>query len=185
MRWSACDTCPGNRYTDLNAEALCEAVARHEGWMPEGTVVTTGSNVLIALLIQLSALGGGRVVTVKPNFALYGLDAGLLGARLTEVPLHEDHAIDIDAVIATLDPAAAPAPQGVIYIPRPHAPTGSLCPLDGLERLAQASRGWLLVIDEAYHHFTDTDARDLARRHPHPRWCCWLCSGPCSGCRWW
>jgi histidinol-phosphate aminotransferase len=158
---------PWHRYTDLNAEALCEAMARHESWSAEGTVVTTGSNVLIALLIQLSALGGGRVVTVKPNFALYGLDAELLGATLTEVPLREDQSIDMDAVIAALGPDAGPTPQGVIYLPRPHAPTGSLCELDELERLAQASSGWLLVIDEAYHHFTELDARELARRHPH------------------
>lgn len=159
---------PWHRYTDLNAEALCEAVARHEEWPADGTVVTTGSNVLISLLIQLSALGGGRVVTVKPNFALYGLDAELLGATLTEVPLREDLSIDIDAVIGTLHGADGPAPQGVIYLPRPHAPTGSLCPLDALERLAQASQGWLLVIDEAYHHFIEgPDARALARRHPH------------------
>ena len=159
---------PWHRYTDLNAEALCEAMARHESWSAEGTVVTTGSNVLIALLIQLSALGGGRVVTVKPNFALYGLDAELLGATLTEVPLRDDTSIDIDAVIAALGTSPGPAPQGVIYLPRPHAPTGSLCELDELERLAQASgHGWLLVIDEAYHHFTEHDARELARRHPH------------------
>ncbi|MDR7093171.1 pyridoxal phosphate-dependent aminotransferase [Hydrogenophaga laconesensis] len=159
---------PWHRYTDLHAEAVCEAVARHEGWSADGTVVTTGSNVLIALLIQLSALGGGRVVTVKPNFALYGLDAELLGARLTEVPLREDLSIDTAAVIAVLQGSEGPAPHGVIYLPRPHAPTGSLCPLDELERLALASQGWLLVIDEAYHHFIEgPDARELARRHPH------------------
>jgi histidinol-phosphate aminotransferase len=159
---------PWHRYTDLNADALCNAVARHDGWAPEGTVVTTGSNVLIALLIQLSAMGGGRVLTVKPNFALYGLDAHLLGAELTEVPLREDQSVDFDALIAALGPASGPAARGVIYLPRPHAPTGSLCRLGDVERLALASQGWLLVIDEAYHHFMDSeDARALARRHPH------------------
>ena len=159
---------PWHRYTDLNAEALCDAVARHESWSAKGAVVTTGSNVLIALLIQLSALGGGRVVTVKPNFALYALDAELLGATLTEVPLCEDQSVDTDAVIAALQGSEGRGPHGVIYLPRPHAPTGSLCSLDALERIAQASQGWLLVIDEAYHHFIEgPDARELARRHPH------------------
>jgi histidinol-phosphate aminotransferase len=83
------------------------------------------------------------------------------------VPLRTDQSFDIDALIAALGEAQAPPPQGVIYIPRPHAPTGSLCALDELERLAAASQGWLLVIDEAYHHFTPDDARALARRHPH------------------
>jgi histidinol-phosphate aminotransferase len=157
---------PWHRYTDLNAEALSEAIAAHDGWSASGTVVTTGSNVLIALLIQLGALGG-RVVTVAPNFALYALDAKLLGAALTEVPLNADASLDMDALIAALGPATGDGPHGVIYLPRPHAPTGSLCALDELERLAAASSGWLLVVDEAYHHFTPTDARELARRHPH------------------
>lgn len=139
---------PWHRYTDLNAEALSEAIATHDGWAPSGTVVTTGSNVLIALLIQLCALGG-RVVTVKPNFALYALDAKLLGAALTEVPLRANMSLDVDAVIAALGASTGEGPHGVIYIPRPHAPTGSLCALDELERLAQACPGWLLVVDEA------------------------------------
>ncbi len=57
---------PWHRYTDLNAEALGDAIAAQDNWLPSGTVVTTGSNVLIALLIQFCALGG-RVVTVKPK----------------------------------------------------------------------------------------------------------------------
>ncbi|WP_439590175.1 pyridoxal phosphate-dependent aminotransferase [Hydrogenophaga sp.] len=157
-------TLPWHRYTDLHAEALCDAVARHEDWASSGTVVTTGSNVLISLLVQLAGMGA-RVLTVKPNFALYGLDAQLLGASLTEVPLRPDFSTDVDALIAALGEAPG---RGVVFVPRPHAPTGSLCELDELERLAQACRdGWLLVIDEAYHHFTEHDARALARRHPH------------------
>ncbi|MES3000981.1 MAG: histidinol-phosphate transaminase [Pseudomonadota bacterium] len=157
---------PWHRYTDLHAEALCAAVAAHDGWPASGTTVTTGSNVLIALLIQLSALGG-RVVTVKPNFAMYGLDAGLLGAALTEVPLRADTTLDVDAVIAALGSAAGDGPHGVIYIPRPHAPTGSLCALDELGRLALACPGWMLVVDEAYQQFAPDDARELARHHDH------------------
>ncbi len=157
---------PWHRYTDLNAETLSDAIAAHDGWSASGTVVTTGSNVLIALLIQLCALGG-RVITVTPNFALYALDAKLLGASLTEVPLRADTSLDMDAVIAALGTATGEGPHGVIYIPRPHAPTGSLCALDELERLAVACPGWLLVVDEAYHHFAPDDARALARRHEH------------------
>lgn len=119
-----------NRYPDLNAETMRAAIADFEGWNPSGMVVTTGSNVLVSLLIQLSALGR-RVVTVKPNFALYGLDARLLGARLNEVPLRADHSLDIAAVIASMRPLPtdSEAPAGVIYISRPNAPTGSLCSL--------------------------------------------------------
>jgi histidinol-phosphate aminotransferase len=157
-----------NRYPDLNAERLCRAIARHDNWDAAGIVVTTGSNVLIALLVQLTALDS-RVVTVKPNFALYGLDAKLLGASLIEVPLNADSSINIDEIITAIGQAENPTsgPNGVIFIPRPHAPTGSLASLDALERLAQACTGWLLVIDEAYHQFAPNSAVDFARRFPH------------------
>jgi histidinol-phosphate aminotransferase len=155
-----------NRYPDLNSENLCRAIGLHDQWNPAGIVAATGSNVLIALLIQLSALQS-RVVTVKPNFALYGLDAKLLGAALTEVPLNSDFTLDIQAVIDELGdgPENGVMPSGVIYIPRPHAPSGSLSSIEELERLADAAEKWLVVIDEAYYHFAKDHALDVASRH--------------------
>jgi histidinol-phosphate aminotransferase len=157
-----------HRYTDLNSEALCAAIAHYEGWSPSGVVVTTGSNVLIALLIQLAALDR-RVVTVKPNFALYGLDAKLLGAALTEVPLRPDFSMDIDALIAALqgDGAEPDRIGGVVYLPQPHAPTGSIVAASELERVAMVSSEWLTVIDEAYHQFAGTSSTALARDFPN------------------
>lgn len=153
-----------HRYTDLNSEALCAAIARHEDWPASGVVVTTGSNVLISLLIQLAALDK-RVVTVKPNFTLYGLDAKLLGAALTEVPLRPDFTMDTDALIEALqaDDAGPAMCGGVVYLPQPHAPTGSTVAVGELEKVARASSEWLTVIDEAYHQFAGTNSTALAR----------------------
>jgi histidinol-phosphate aminotransferase len=160
-----------NRYPDLNGEALSAAIGAHDDWPAAGTVAVTGSNVLIALLVQLAGMGA-RVLTVKPNFALYALDAKLWGAELIEVPLGPDFATDVDALIAQIEAgrealAGRAGPAGVIFVPRPHAPTGSLCALSDIERLAQASQGWLLVVDEAYHQFAGPSAMDIARRHEH------------------
>jgi histidinol-phosphate aminotransferase len=160
---------PWHRYPDLNAEALSQAIGAFEHWPASGVVVTTGSNVLIALLIQLAALDG-RVLTVKPNFALYGLDARLLGAALTEVPLHGDFSLDVPALLDALATHTPEAPgRGVLYLPRPHAPTGSMATLTELEALLRASANgsWLAVIDEAYCHFAGESAAELASRYPH------------------
>jgi len=174
---------PWNRYPDLHANRLRDAIARFEDWEPAGCVVTTGSNVLIALLIQLSGLGA-RVVTVTPNFTLYGLDARLLDVGLTEVPLQDDFSMDMGGLREATETAARTgtqrarpddvkasdatdlgAPAGVIYLPRPHGPTGSLAALADLEALATDRPNWLVVIDEAYHHYTPQHAADIARRH--------------------
>jgi histidinol-phosphate aminotransferase len=100
---------------------------------------------------------------------LYGLDAQLLGARLIEVPLQPDHSLDIAAVIDSLKPLPtdSESPAGVIYLPRPHAPTGNVCSLEVLDRLARSSQNWLLAIDEAYVHFAEDSAVELARKYPH------------------
>jgi histidinol-phosphate aminotransferase len=159
---------PWHRYPDLNAEGLAARIAAHEGWPEAGVVPATGSNVLIAQMVALAGIGA-RVLTVAPAFALYGLDARLLGAALTEVPLRDDLSTDVDGLLQALETLRRESPDtgGVVFVPRPHAPAGSLVSLDDLERLAQASAGWLLVVDEAYHHFTPDTAIGLARRDPH------------------
>lgn len=157
---------PWQRYGDLNAESLSRAIGAHDGWPASGVVVATGSNVLISLLIQLAGLDR-RVATVSPNFALYGLDARLLGAGLVEVPLRADFSVDTAALREAI---ASPAGEGrreggVIYLPRPHAPTGSMLPEGELQSVIDASPGWLTVVDEAYGPYSGEDARALAARH--------------------
>lgn len=151
-----------NRYPDLNADALRDAIATYEDWPADGIVVTTGSNVLIALLTQLAGIGR-RVVTVAPNFALYALGARLLDVELAEVALRDDFSLDTDAVIA----AIRQGDTGVLYLPQPHAPTGTLAAQQDLHRILQASANWMTVIDEAYYQFSDADSKSLARQFPN------------------
>ena len=152
-----------NRYPDLHSDALCAAIGRHEDWDPAGVVVTTGSNVLIPLLTQMSGLGR-RVVTVKPHFALYALGAQLQDVALTEVPLRPDLGLDIAALAAALRGDGQP---GVLFVSQPHAPAGSLAADDDIVALVDAADGWLVVIDEAYCHFGDSDFRAFARTRPN------------------
>jgi histidinol-phosphate aminotransferase len=85
------------------------------------------------------------------------------------VPLNADCSINIQAIIGALhiESAAPDQPSGVLYIPRPHAPSGTLVSLDDLEILVSAAKGWLVVVDEAYYQFAADNALELAKRHPH------------------
>lgn len=159
---------PWNRYPDLNADSLRNAIAEYEQWPSAGIVVTTGSNVLIALLTQLAGIGR-RVVTVTPNFPLYALGARLLDIALTEVPLRSDFSLDPAAVIAAIEQYAGSTEgnSGVLYLPQPHAPTGTLAGQQALCAILQASTNWMTVIDEAYHQFSGADSKSLARQFPN------------------
>jgi histidinol-phosphate aminotransferase len=154
---------PWHRYPDLHAAPLRKALAVYEQWPEKGVVVTTGSNVLIGLISQIAGIGQ-QVVTVKPSFALYALDARLLGAETTEVPLRKDLTVDVAGLLDAIRTADKP---GVIYLAQPQAPTGASLSMREIRTLAEASREWLLVLDEAYGDFSGTDCKPIATAFPH------------------
>ncbi|MBZ9751824.1 histidinol-phosphate aminotransferase family protein [Deinococcus sp. HMF7604] len=147
-----------NRYPDLHADELRRRIGVYEDWPEAGVVVTPGSNVLIKLLTELAGIGQ-TVLTVSPTFSVYTLEAQLLGARLIEVPLNEDFSLPVAALKAELKRHE----PGVLYITQPHAPTGVVDSAAAVRELAEAAGDWVVVLDEAYHQYSGTDFRDLAR----------------------
>ena len=153
---------PFNRYPDLHADRLKVAIGNFENWNPEGVVVTPGSNVL---LHQLTSLAGLRqkVLTVKPTFAVYTLEASILESELTLVPLNPDFSLPVEALKAELQKGG----PGLFYITEPHAPTGKLDSVEEVESLLEVAKahGWLSVIDEAYYQFGGNDFRDAVEKY--------------------
>ncbi len=150
-----------HRYPDLHPEGLARRLGARHGWPAEGVAVAGGSNVLIQALAVIAGLGR-RVVTVAPSFSVYTLQARLVGAELTEVPLGAGFALPTADLEATLAHGV-----GVLFVAAPMAPTGNGVAVDDLERLAVAADDrWLVVIDEAYAEFAGVDHDDLARRFP-------------------
>ena len=84
----------------------------------------------------------------------YGSGAGRgIGNKVVKVPLRRDHTHDVEAMIKA-DPNA-----GVYYICNPNNPTGTLTPRKDLEYiLAHKQKDAILVVDEAYIHFSGRDS---------------------------
>jgi len=149
-----------NRYPELYAEDVRTAVARHEGWPEEGVVVSPGSNLLVLALAEAAA----SVIDTSPAFPYYKGAAVSSGTPYRAVPLGEGFALPLGGLLAALD-----GPPGVLFVPNPHGPTGALFDAADLSALAAKARArdGLLVVDEAYHAFSGTDARPLARENPN------------------
>jgi histidinol-phosphate aminotransferase len=83
----------------------------------------------------------------------YGSGAGkFIGNKVVRVPLRADYTHDVEAMIKA-DPNA-----GAYYICNPNNPTGTITPRKDLEYiLANKKKDAVLVIDEAYVHFSDRD----------------------------
>jgi histidinol-phosphate aminotransferase len=150
---------PWNRYPELHADDVRAALARHEDWPEAGVVLSPGSNLLILALAEAAR----QVLDTAPAFPYYKGAAMAAGTPYRAVPLGPGFTLPREALLAALD-----GPPGVLFLPVPHAPTGALFPAADVALLAERARatGWLLVIDEAYHAFSGTDARPLARQNP-------------------
>jgi histidinol-phosphate aminotransferase len=123
-------------------------------------VLAPGSNLLIHAVVS----GARAVLDTQPAFPYYRGAAVALGTPYRAVPLGDGFALPVDGLLAGMESGA-----GVLFVPNPHGPTGRLFPAGDLERLAARARerGWLLVVDEAYHSFAGSDARPLARGNDH------------------
>ena len=152
---------PWNRYPELHAEDVRAAVARHEGWPEAGIVLAPGSNLLVLAL----ASAARTVVDTVPAFPYYKGGAQAAGTPWRGIPLGAGFALPKAELLAAMDAGDG----GVVFLPNPHAPTGRLFESGDVAELAAKARarGWLLVVDEAYHAFAGTDARPLARENDH------------------
>ncbi len=160
--WAKLQNISWNRYSQLAAESLRAAIARFHGWDEAGVVVSGGSNVLIQAFVAACGISQ-RVLSVKPTFAVYGEQARLLGAPLTEVPLEKDFSLPLTQLLAELKRG-----PGVFFLANPAAPTGNVFARDNLVTLTEtAAPDWTLVLDEAYGQFTDADLLPLVRANPH------------------
>lgn len=160
--WGRLEHTPWNRYSELAAESLRAAVARFEGWDEAGVVVAGGSNVLIQAFTAACGLSQ-RVLNLRPTFAVYGEQARLLGAPLTELGLGPNFALPLPELLSELGRG-----PGVLFLANPAAPTGNVFPRGQLEALLGAARSdWTVVFDEAYHQFAEGDLSELVRDNPH------------------
>ena len=143
-----------NRYPDLRAAALTEAIAVRFG-VPASHVSTgTGSVGVCQQILQAVAGPGDEVLYAWRSFEAYPILTQITGARSVQVPLTADERHDLTALAAAVTPRTR-----LILICTPNNPTGTSVHRDELERfLDRVPADTLVVIDEAYREF----ARDPA-----------------------
>lgn len=161
-----------NRYPALHAEDVRARLAEWLRWPEGGIVVSPGSNLLIQSLVQAAH----RVVDTAPAFPHYAFSAKMTAASYQQIPLKTppplagegrgggDFALPTEELLLAMNGEPA-----LVFLPNPHAPTGQLFPDAEIHRLAHKAleTGGLLVLDEAYHQFSDSDYIELARENGH------------------
>jgi histidinol-phosphate aminotransferase len=147
-RWS--------RYPAFIPREQIDLVARHAGWVPDGTLLGNGSNDLLQLLFMAVLERGRSVVISQPTFTLYKLLARGLGAEVREVPMLKGFEFDVPGIID----AARQSDAAMIVLCSPNNPTGSLLGEADVVRVIESTTG-VVVLDEAYVHFAPQSLRHL------------------------
>ncbi len=141
------------RYTPAGDNNELEAlVASTEGVKPEYTTIYPGSGPALADLHPAFTSPTRSWVMGSPGYGEGGGGRNGERGKTIAVKLRPDYTHDVEAMIKA-DPNA-----GVFYICNPNNPTGTTTPRKDFEYiLANKPKGSILVIDEAYVHFSGRD----------------------------
>lgn len=139
-----------SRYPDFVPAGLHERLAEFSGWKPGGIIAGNGSNELIQALLMVTVGPGKRVLISEPTFALYRQISTVLGGEVISVPHTNGLSYDINALQKTIGDLQ----PDVTIVCSPNNPTGCVLSDDYLRAMLTSSSG-LVVIDEAYHEFSE------------------------------
>lgn len=149
----------GGRYDFDLSEKLIALFAAQQGLKPENVLLYAGSSEPLHYSVLAFTSPGRSLVIADPSYEAPTFAATCSGAKTIKVPLAADYSHDVRAMVAA-DPNA-----GVLYICNPNNPTGTVTSRADIEyALASKPKGSILLIDEAYIHFTDAaPTLDLVR----------------------
>jgi histidinol-phosphate aminotransferase len=142
-----------NRYPDMAATALVQAIADHHGVPTDWIATGTGSVGVLGQIVTATSGPGDEVVFAWRSFEAYPIVVQLSGATGVPVPLDADARHDLEAMADAVTDRTR-----LVLVCTPNNPTGPVVHADELARfLDRVPRDVLVVIDEAYAEFVRDD----------------------------
>jgi histidinol-phosphate aminotransferase len=149
----------GGRYDFEMTPKLVGIFASLEGLKPDYVLTYAGSSEPLNYTVLAFTSKDRSLVIADPSYEAPMYAANFSGAKVVKVPLAKDYSHDVKAMVVA-DPNA-----GVLYICNPNNPTGTITSRADIEyALEHKPKGSILLVDEAYIHFTDaTPSLDLVK----------------------
>ena len=143
----------GGRYEFNMQEDLAATFAKIEGLSPDSVMPYAGSSEPLHYTVLAFTDKNKPLVIADPGYEAPMWAAQASGANVIKVPLADPARAAMHDIKAMLAAASTP---GVIYICNPNNPTGTCTPRADIEHaVANAPKGTILLIDEAYIHLCD------------------------------
>jgi histidinol-phosphate aminotransferase len=144
-------------YPQPMADELRERAARLYGLRPEQVLVGNGSDELLSMLMRACVDPGTRVAYPVPTYSLYDTLVAVQGGVAVRIPFPEDFSLPEELFRAAAE---------LTLLCNPNSPSGTFVPPEEVSELAEACPG-LLVVDEAYADFAETNCLRLLGDHPN------------------
>jgi len=143
-------------YPDMDATALCNAIARVNGVDPACVFCGNGSDEVLAFAFA-AFFAGKKLVAPDVTYSFYPVYADLFGVDYRTAPLKDDFTVDVEGLMQ----------GGPIALANPNAPTGILLENGEVRRLAEHARAHdaVLLVDEAYAAFAPETAIGLLQEY--------------------
>jgi histidinol-phosphate aminotransferase len=142
------------RYPDPVGQAFRETAAKLHGLSADSILCCNGGDDLLTLVFRAFCDEARPVAYPIPTYTLYAVLAKIQNCATAEVPFGPNYALPDQL-------AQVGAPLTILC--NPNAPTGTLIQPEKLFDLAEQVKG-ILLIDEAYGDFAETNCLDLVRQ---------------------
>ncbi|MFL2987707.1 MAG: pyridoxal phosphate-dependent aminotransferase [Candidatus Poriferisodalaceae bacterium] len=141
-------------YPSWTADPLREKIAETYGFNPEEIICGAGETEILSLITRAFCPPHNKIQMPGPCFPIYHLFAEAEGR--TPVLVHEatnrqSMELDVDIYIEAIE-----ADTRIVYITNPHSPSGTWLEEKDVRRIIEACPNSLVVLDEAYVHYSDT-----------------------------
>jgi histidinol-phosphate aminotransferase len=141
-----------NRYPDPYQREVRTVLAAMNDVTPENIFVGVGSDEVIDLLVRVFCEPKlDSVVLLEPTYGMYRVAASVQDVNIRSCLLTEQFQINLDAVKNTVD-----ATTKLIFCCSPNNPTANLLRREDI--LAMCELGAIVVVDEAYIDFANTES---------------------------
>ncbi len=141
-------------YPEWTARALRTAIGESYGFDPDCIVCGSGETEVISFLIRAFSRAGDPLLMHEPCFPIYHIFAENEARSSVHVSMGREFDLAVERYVAKLNAIRPP----IAFLTNPHSPTGKLMAEPEIREVCQAARlhGTLVVLDEAYIHFTET-----------------------------
>jgi len=145
------------RYPDPVLNRLRDRIADTLGFARDDILVGNGSDEILTIVTRSFVGEGDRVAFPEPSYSLYPILVRIQGGEPVGVALAEDFSLPEEFI---------DIPAALKFLAFPNSPTGTVYPLDTVERLLNSSPG-IVLVDEAYADFAEVNCLGLLSRHPN------------------